>query len=670
MKSRILILFSGFLVLWGILILRAATLQIAPDARLEKLKRRKFETSLQIRTRRGAILDRHGVELAASVPAYSLFADPKMVTNPKELSRRLGRYLRLPVTRLRQRLSDKERRFIWVKRQLTDKQRDEIKSWDQPGLGFIEEPKRVYPNGSLMAQVLGFVGTDGKGLEGLELEYNSHLQGQLKRILLPRDARGRPLLEDGRALTEVPDGADLHLTIDHEVQFTLEQELESVVNHFNADSAIGVVMEARTSEILALANLPSVDLNEGPKGPAFRRRNRVVTDAFEPGSTMKTFVIAGALREGLARPSSRYDCEGGRWKVGGRWISEADAHHAFDWLTVTEILAQSSNIGTAKIAFDLGEERLFRVLSDFGFGTKTGVRLPGESRGIMNPLPWRAHLFSNISFGQGIAVTPIQLAAAYGAIANDGLLKRPVLVKSIRRPEAELPEEFVAEDIRRVLSAREAATMRLMLTAATQESGTGARARIPGYHVAGKTGTAQKVDLKKGGYLPDAYVSSFAGFVPAHDPRYVILIAVDNPKTAYYGSQVAAPVFGRLAQYLVRRAGLPPVLISEQNVIPSRGEAESSQSPRHELRERALVELREVATSGRSDSDKGEAKNQEPVEFPNLLGLTLREALGKIRNQTGPIKVRGHGVVVRTVPSAGASYPRRKRVTLVLENPD
>ncbi len=643
MRSRILVLFSCFLVLWGVLIVRAGMLQMLPDSRLDALKKRQFETALQIRTRRGAIVDRQGNELAASVPAYSLFADPKLIEDPYRLAKRLAKEFNLPEKNTRKRLREKQRRFIWLKRQMSEAERDKVKKWDEPGLGFIEEPKRVYPNGGLLSQVLGFVGSEGGGLEGLELQFNKDLEGQLKQVLLPRDARGRPLLADGRSLTEVPDGADLELTIDYEAQFNLEQELRSVVEKFDATSAMGVVMDAQTSEILAMANLPLNNL-----------RNRLVADAFEPGSIMKTFVIASALRENLVRPSTRYFCEGGRWKIGDKWIKEAMEKEKFEWLNVTEILAFSSNIGTAKIAFDLGAQRLFQGLTDFGFGAKTGLDLPGEARGIVNPLPWRPHLMSNISFGHGIAVTPMQMVAAYGAIANGGLLKKPLLVRKIRRPGQEEAQELTAQEIRRVLNSADAATMRLMLTAATEEKASGWNARIPGYHVAGKTGTAQKVDAVKGGYIPNSYVSSFAGFVPAHNPRYVILVTIDDPKKAYYGSQVAAPVFSRIAQYMVRRAGLPPVLFTENNMV--RGQ--TPEKRRSELQARAVNDLKILA----ADEAAG--------TFPNLLGMTLREALTRVRAQSSQIEVRGHGVVVRTIPQSGSLVAGRHRVTLVLENPD
>lgn len=656
MKSRILFLFTCFLFLWSLLILRAMFIQIFPDGRLENLKRKQFETSLQIRTRRGAILDRTGKELAASVPAYSLFADPKMISNAHQLSVKLGRALKMSPASLRRRFNGPSRRFVWIRRQLDQKTRDEIKSWNEAGLGFIEEPRRIYPNGSLMAQALGFVGREGEGLEGLELEYEKILQGRLKRVLLPRDARGRPLLEDGRSLTEVPDGADLELTIDHEIQFTLERELAAVVKSFEADTAVGLIMDAQTSEILALANVPTVDGNDSASANRLLRRNRVVTDAFEPGSTMKTFVVAAGLREGLLKPSTKFNCEGGRMKIGNRWITEAEADHKFEMLTATEILALSSNVGAAKIAFNLGEDRLYKTLLDFGFGSKIGIDLPGEARGILNPLPWRTHLLSNVAFGHGISVTPLQLTAAYAAIANGGVLKKPILVKAIRHPGESAPEVFEAEEIRRVLSPTEAATMRLMLNAATEDHGTGLKARIPGYFIAGKTGTAQKVDLKNGGYIKDAYVSSFAGFLPAHNPRYVIYVAVDNPRKAYYGSQVAAPVFAKVGQYLVRRSGLPPVLISERNVIRA-----PADEPRTALQRKAVEEIRKQANENRVAATEN--------VFPNLYGMTLREALNTIRPNVNRVDIRGHGLVVRTVPEPGADFSKKRSVRLILENP-
>ncbi len=651
MKSRILVLFSLFLVLWGALTLRAARLQVFPDVRLENLKRRQFETSIQIRTRRGAILDRNGHELAASVPSYSLFADPKLIQNHWDAASRLAKVLKVPSRSIRKRLKDKSKRFVWLRRQVPQSLKDTILQWKVAGLGFIEEPKRVYPNGNLLSQVMGLVGSEGSGLEGLELQFEKHLQGQLKHILLPKDARGRPLLHDGRSLTEVPDGADVQLTIDHEMQFQMERELTKAIAQFEAIGATGIVMDAQTSEVLAMATVPTINLNDGSHFSHELRRNRVIADAFESGSVMKSFVVATALKDGLLKPSTRYYCHGGRVKIGGHWIQEAEKDEKFEWLTASEILAYSSNVGTAKIALALGDARLASGLADFGFGAKSGLELPGEARGIVNPLPWRPHLLANISFGHGIAVTSLQVANAYTAIANGGVLRKPILVKAIRPHGGAEPIEFQAEDVRRILTPSQASTMRLMLAGATSEKSTGAKARVPGYFVAGKTGTAQKVDPIKGGYIKNGYISSFAGFLPADNPRYVIYVTIDSPQNGYYGSQLAAPVFARVAQYLVRRAGVAPAQISQSNVI-------GTEVRRSRLQAQAIRELK------RMNSDT--AANV----FPDLLGLTLREALRRMENRANKVDVRGHGVVVRTVPQAGTPSSPKTRVTLVLENPD
>lgn len=654
MKSRILIIFSFLLFLWTAVLIRGAMVQIFPNDKLEALKKRQFETSLQIRTRRGAILDRNGKELAASVPSYSVFADPKMIKNPTLTAIRLGDMLGVSPNVLKKRIKDRRRRFLWIKRQISEAQMEKIKRWDEPGLGFIEEPKRVYPNGSLLAQTLGFVGNEGSGLEGLELQYDKYLRGQLKQVILPRDARGRPLLADGRALNDVPEGSDLELTIDAELQFVLEQELMQTIERFEAQSAMGIIVDAQTSEVLAMANVPTFDLNEALQYSAGPRRNRLVTDLFEPGSTFKTFLMAAALNQNIIRPNSRFFCENGRFKVGDKWINEAEVHEKFGWLTAAEILAYSSNIGTAKIAFELGDKRYLKAIQEFGFGQKTGIDLPGEARGLLNPLPWRTHLLSNVSFGQGISVTALQLVAGYTAIANGGWLKRPLLVRAIRPKGDEEPVEFTAESVRQVVTPAEAATLRMMLTAATDEKATGNKARIPGYLVAGKTGTAQKVDFERGGYKDKSYISSFAGFVPAHDPKYVIFVAVDAPKKSFYGAQVAAPVFAKMASYLVRKAGLSPMLLSETNFIPK-----NPPPTREALQARALEDLKRMQPAP-SDMEN----------FPDLIGLTLREAMVKMPHQPVQLDVKGHGVVVRTWPEAGTPLNSVKSVKLILENPN
>ncbi|MEN0059769.1 MAG: penicillin-binding protein 2, partial [Bdellovibrio sp.] len=335
----------------------------------------------------------------------------------------------------------------------------------------------------------------------------------------------RPLINDGLLFLENPEGSELRLTVDSELQYRLESELENTVKTFEADHAVGVILDARTSAVLALASSPTFDVNKPAKVAPEFRRNKIVTDAFEPGSTMKTLVIAAALNRGLIKPNTKFYCEKGVFRIGDRVIREAESKEKFEDLTVAEILAVSSNVGTTKIAFKMGPEALRQGLLDFGFGQKTGVEFPGEAKGSVLPLPWRQHLLSNISFGHGISATPLQIANAYAAIANGGVLNTPYIVQSIRDSETGEVVETPVKPLRRVLSSEQAAQMRAMLLGVTTQGGTATNARVEGFMVGGKTGTAQKVNPHGRGYLKGAYISSFAGFIPANDPRFVIYVA-------------------------------------------------------------------------------------------------------------------------------------------------
>jgi len=648
-RARLVLILIGLTVLWGLLLTRAAFLQLIPNERLRALERRQFETVVTLNPRRGDILDRNGNELAVSMTTYSLFADPKIVKHPKKVARILARELRKPVKQIEEKLRQRNKRFVWIERQLNKETRDAIADRKIRGLGFIEESKRIYPNERLLSHVLGFVGGEGQGLEGIELHYNDQLQADSKRLNVRRDARGRPLIVNGQIFNQVPDGNEISLTIDRELQFIVEQELAEVVRNYQADSAVAVVLDAQTSEILAMAASPSFDPNNPLSYSPDRRRNRPVTDTFEPGSTMKAILVAGALSRGLIEPNTKFDCEGGRLKIGRRVIRESDSRHRFGVLTVNEILARSSNVCSAKIAFKLGAKNLLETLQEFGFGDKLGVDFPGEAKGILQPQPWDNNVVASVAIGHGMTATPLQIANAYAAIANGGWLKRPYLVKAIRDRETGEVIEMEPKVLRRVLTEEQAAKMRIMLTSVTSDFGTGKNARVPGYPVAGKTGTAQKVNPNGRGYLPGGYISSFAGFLPANDPKFVIYVAVDHPRKAYYGSAVAAPVFSRIARFAVRRVGLPPVLITQEHVLPKTQKSEVVRS----------------AASARASADFDPIHSDSVV--PDLSGLTLREVMSRVTGTDIRIRVRGQGFVSRTSPPPGARLSKNKVLTVYLE---
>ncbi|MGZ3773703.1 MAG: penicillin-binding protein [Pseudobdellovibrionaceae bacterium] len=649
MKSRIVFIFAGILGLWSLLILRAGYLQFLPNGRLNSLQSRQFQTNVTLQARRGAIVDRNGRDLAMSATAYSLYADPKILESRKTVAKKLAKVLNQPAETIYSKIKDHTRRFVWVQRMLEQDKADEIKSWNIRGLSFVEEWRRVYPNETLLAQTLGFLGSEGQGLEGLELSFNHVLVGNQKKLQVKRDARGRPLINDGLMFTETPEGSELHLTVDSELQYRLESELASAVSNFDADHAVGVILDAKTSAVLALASAPTFDVNKAMKTPQENRRNRVLTDAFEPGSTMKTFVIATALHNGVVQPNSKFYCERGSFKIGNHVIHEAESKEKFEDLTVSEILAVSSNIGTTKIALKMGEEKMRQGLLDFGFGQKLGIEMPGEARGMVQALPWQKHLVSNISFGHGISATPLQVANAFAAIANGGVLNTPYIVKSVHDLETGESTETKTKPIRRVLTPEQAAQMRAMLVGVTSKGGTGGNAKVEGFMVGGKTGTAQKVNPSGRGYLSGVYISSFGGFIPANDPKFVIYIAVDSPKKSYYGATVAAPIFSRMASYAVRKEGIAPLLhLSDVNATKSKRAVVSS-------------EVKPVPVATVSPATK---VSDEVV--PNLTNLTTREVLRMVNGQDIKIKFIGQGKVTEVVPQAGSPLPENKEVTVIL----
>jgi cell division protein FtsI (penicillin-binding protein 3) len=652
-NSRLIVIFLFLLAGWSLVILRAAQLQLLPNDRLAELRKREYRTMVELPARRGIISDRNGKELAGSVPSYSVFADPREIERPKQFSKIVARHLGYGWQNIYSKINDADKRFVWLKRHLSKDADEEMKGLHLRGLGSVEESLRVYPNENFLSQTLGFVGEEGKGLEGLELKYDSILKGENRKIKIEKDARGRPLLEDGRIFSDIPAGSDLQLTIDSDLQYQLEKDLLDAVHLHLAEAAMGIVLDAQTSEILAIANAPSYDPNRPRDFSQENLRNRVVTDAYEPGSTVKAILIAGSLHDGVTKPNKNYFCENGEFKVDDRVIHEADAHHRFGWLSTSEILMHSSNIGAAKIAFELGDKKVRQIFSDFGLGEHSGVDLPGESRGILQPLPWRNHLLANIAFGHGLTATPLQIASAYAAIANGGVLRTPTILRSTINTETNERTEFTGKEIRRVLTPEQAATMRIMLNAVTSPQGTGFAARVPGFPVAGKTGTAQKIEVGHG-YAKGEYISSFAGFIPANDPKYVIYVAIDNPRNQYYGSEVAAPLFAKIAGYAVRQAGLPPVLLTEKNLVRAKPTAAEEATT---VRDHSIATIREMAKV-MSDEDQNKT--------PDLSGLTLREVLNRVRGTPIRVETSGRGVVSMTFPPAGEPLPPNKKIRVYL----
>lgn len=623
MKSRvvflILVLFSGLLLI----VARLATIQIFPHQALSRYHDRLYSTVLSIPPHRGRILAAGGEELATTMTSYSLFADSERIEFPKELAKELSNFLGLQYKDTLKKLKS-GKRFVWLKRFLNISQMTEIKAWGEKGLGFIEEGKRAYPDQNLLSQILGQVSSEGEGLEGLEKQYDDVLKGEKHSLAARRDARGRPILLDGQILSLSSDGETIQTTIDKSLQYELQRQLTQVVQEQRATGAQGVILNPKTGEVLAMS---SVEAN------GKINRNRPVTDLFEPGSTFKVVTIASALKTGRIKPNTKYFCEFGKYQIGKRTIRDSDEKHAYGWLTMAEILRVSSNIGVTKIAFDVGQETFKKTLTEMGFSKRSGIDFPGEVSGLLKKGIWPTHLFSNISFGHGIGVTALQLANSYSAIANGGKLMRPYLVKQVLDSNGKVLESKTPEIVSQPLNKEEASLLRLMLSGVTQEGGTGVLAQINGYPVAGKTGTAQVVG-PEGGYEKGAYISSFVGFLPANDPMFTILISVERPQKEYYGAQVAAPVFNKIASFALRRSGLLPVEVRPQAIL---NEPEESAAKTANL--------------------------NDPEKMPSLKGMTLREVMNQFSGKNlSDVKLIGTGSAYDQSPAPGKAIKPTERV--------
>ena len=656
MKTKIVTLFIFICFLWTLIIFRAAYLQFLPHDKLNTLHERQFQTVVTLPARRGNVYDKDGKELAMSAPSYSLYADPKIIKDKKKASQELAQIIKQNQKEIFSKIKDGSKRFVWIDRLIEASDAEKIRQLKVKGFGLVEDWKRVYPNDSLLAPTLGFLGKEGQALEGLELYHDKVLRGEKKKVITRRDARGRPLVQDGLLFTENPQGKEIKLTIDSDLQYFVESELAATINHHEAAGGWAVVLDAKTSAIRAVASLPTFDPNNPMGSSSYNRRNRSVTDTFEPGSTLKTFVIASAIENKVIKPNTKIFCENGHFRIGKRVIREAEADHAQGTITVSEILAVSSNIGTSKIALKIGDHKMMQGLQQFGFGERSGVDLPGEAKGITVRLPWSDHLLANVSFGQGITTTPLQMANAFAIIANGGVLNKPHIVDTITDVETGEVIKTETQQIRRVISEQTAAQMRLMLAGVTSEGGTGMAARVPGFVVGGKTGTAQKIKPVGRGYLKGGYIGSFGGFIPANDPQFVIFIAIDHPrKNGYYGSIVAAPLFSKIASYAVRKNGINPDIIAEAQKNNSNEVTVTVAKPV----ERPVDQVVQITSAELEDEKLTSVA-------PYVKNLTMREVLNVAAEQKIQVKFVGSGRVETTYPEQGQALDTDRTMTVIL----
>jgi cell division protein FtsI (penicillin-binding protein 3) len=565
---RLLVVLALTMVAFLAISTRLVVLQVLDAPSLDKAAAMQRLRAIELPAARGRIFDRDGDDLALSAPARTVYAQPRLVKDPAATARKLAPLLGVPARTIRARL-DAKTPWTYLARKLPVQRGDAVARLALPGIGVLGDTMRRYPSGALASQLIGFVGDDGSGLAGVEQRYDQLLRGHAGQMMLEQDPSGRPIPQGQRSVEPATQGADLVLTIDQELQYVSEQALAQAVKQYRARAGSVVVMAPGSGEILALANVPTFDPNRFASSSAEARKNRAVTDVYEPGSTNKVITAAAALDAGVVTPKTPVTVPPELQLCNGVHPFHDSHEHGTERLSFAEVVAQSSNIGTIKVASQLGAARLAKAERDFGYGRRTGVDLPGESPGIVTPAPdWTCADLGTNAMGQGVAVTVLQMARVYAAVANGGLLVQPTLLRGTvdARGRYEPAGHGAAK---RVLSAQAARTLTGMLEGVVKEGGTGMRAALDDWGVAGKTGTAQVPDPKGRGYLAGAYVASFIGFAPSRHPRVVVAVVLDRPASGTYGGVVAAPVFREVAGYALRRMGVPPTLSSGGGAPPA-----------------------------------------------------------------------------------------------------
>ncbi|HEV8336330.1 MAG TPA: penicillin-binding protein [Candidatus Polarisedimenticolia bacterium] len=674
MPERVTILIGALGLAFAGVQLRLIQVQVLQAPRLRAVARSQQEAVITLDPKRGPIYDRNGKELALSVDVDSVYADPSQIANPTLAARNLSRVLGVRFEDLRAKLKS-GKRFAWVQRKITPAQRRAVEALKIKGIGFVKESKRYYPNGPLAAHVLGYAGVDNQGLDGIEYSRDADVRGKPGRLSTIRDGRG------GRALTtnEHPPtaGRSVVLSLDLVVQHLAEKELEAAVAEHQARGGTAIVLRPDTGEILALANRPTFDPNVYSEYSDESRRNRAIGAIYEPGSTFKVVTAGAALEEKKVTPATVLYCEHGAIQIGKFTIKEDRL--PFDYLTVEQIVEKSSNVGAIKLALMMPPSVFYRHLTDFGFGESTGIDLPGETRGLLRPPEsWSGLSQASLAIGQEVGVTPLQSVTAVSAVASGGILRRPWIVAGLVGEDGGISRPARSADPgRRIISPATAAAMTSILEKVVTD-GTGKAAAIPGYGVAGKTGTAQKID-ETGRYSRGKYVASFVGFVPSRDPALAIIVVVDEPHHGFHGGEIAAPVFARIALPALQYLGVMP---AEGGVILNRGaEIQASlrsleampsvargglarRRPKRAEQTARFLPLAAPELGGRAGGDSG---SDEVAEMPDLSGMSLREATILLAQMGLTPHINGRGPLVGSQsPEPGAEVRSGEACSLAL----
>jgi cell division protein FtsI (penicillin-binding protein 3) len=661
----------------GVVVAAGYRLTIVDGAEWRELAEKQRQRRLHVAPKRGTLYDRNGSALAVSVdvPSVSLDAVELLrgvsLQNQPSVARvaanRIAQALTLDPAEVERRILRK-RRFTWLKRRISREEADLVRlmmrTTDEAarirGLVVEGEGRRYYPRRELAAPLLGFVAPDGEGKDGIEYSLNDELKGHLERLQGLRDRNGRLLFSEGMDGDRAFTGHNVELTLDQGIQFAAERELAMAARTYEASGGSVVVVDPKTGEILAMASWPGFNPNDYTDSDPGERRNRSVSDRFEPGSTMKIFTVAAGLANKVIQPTERLYCEEGRMPVDNVVIRDP---HPAKWLTVSQVLAVSSNICSAKIGLSLGGEALYEGLLRFGFGHSSDLPIPGESGGVLLPRarPWVQVETAAASFGQGISVTNLQMAMATAALANDGKLMEPVLIKRVTAANGEVLREAQPRVRRRAVSSLVARTVGEMMVAVTEGDGTGTSAALQGFQVAGKTATAQKTDPLTGQYSLEKYVASFVGFVPAKDPVVAISVMVDEPMVAHAGGEVAAPIFRRVAEMALKYKGLTPKGSKAVDI----SELATSADPAHAMY--ALMRQAEGKAPTVQESVAAVRPKANQVLIPDMTGWPLRRVIAKTVELGLAPRVTGSGLVARQTPAPGQALDKGEVLVVEFE---
>ncbi len=647
LKFRLITLLVFFVILFVALFSRALHLQIMSGEVLKDLAERQHTKTLLLPPERGIIFDRNGEKLAASLQVDSVCADPSKMAKPAKVAEKIASLLKIDRQVVMGKLLH-AKKFCWIARRIPAELAEQVEEAKIEGIFLVKEPKRFYPNGELAGQLVGLVGLDSVGLEGLENRYDQYLKGIPEKLVWTRDAKGKilyPRVEEAAVSSD--ESMNLVLTIDNRIQHLVESQLKAAVKEKGAKGGLAIVMDPKTGEILALANSPSFDPNVLLSVSPENKKNKAITDCFDPGSTFKPFLVAAALEEKVVRENTRFYCENGAYAVANRVIHEAN-HKRHGTLTVHDILKYSSNIGSAKIGERLGKEKFYSYIRSFGFGAKTGVDLPGEIPGLLRPVQdWTRVDTTNIAFGQGVSVTAIQLINALSTIANQGTMMKPYVVKAVVDKKGQIVHNYSPTVVRRVISPDTARRLTSMMTDVVgEEDGTGKNARIESVSVAGKTGTSQKFDFARHAYSSERVRTSFMGFFPAEDPQVAILVILDEPQKDRWGGVASAPVFKAIGEQILTcfKTNIRP------NPLP--------ETEREKTRDNDGVKLSLVSASTVMNAAAEANLEESESLMPDFRGLSIRDVLRKAKKRGLEVKVTGNGWATAQNPAPGTPLRR------------